>query len=214
MSTKKTSEFFNSYAQEFNAIYGTKNTFLNNQINKIFRKSMKLRFENTIKGCFPIEGKRVLDIGCGPGHYGITLAKKGAKHITGIDFAKSMIGIAEKQAINDGVISKCSFVLGDFMTLEFEEKFDYSIIMGFMDYIKEPTKVIEKTLSITQSRAFFSFPANSGILAWQRKLRYKKRCDLYLYSARQINELFLGFAFNDIQIEKISRDYFVTVFID
>ena len=118
MISKNTSEFFDSYAQEFNAIYGTKNSFFNNQINRFFRKSMKLRFENSIKGCFPIDGKSVLDIGCGPGHYGITLAKKGAKHITGIDFAKSMIEIAEKQALHEGVKSKCSFVLDDFMTLK------------------------------------------------------------------------------------------------
>ena len=53
--------------------------------------------------------------------------------------------------------------------------FDYSIAMGFLEYIEEPKKVIEKVLSITKLKAFFSFPVDAGMLAWQRKLRYKKK---------------------------------------
>lgn len=64
MLKNKTSEFFNSYAHDFNAIYGN-NTFLNKLINKYFKKSMKLRYLKTIEGCHPLHGKRVIDIGCG-----------------------------------------------------------------------------------------------------------------------------------------------------
>ena len=214
ISKKETSKFFNLYAQEFNAIYGNKNTFLNNIINKLFRKSMKLRYIKTIESCKPIEGKSIIDIGCGPGHYAIALAKKGAKSIFGIDFAKGMIDLAKQNARLADVECKCNFVLDDFLVYPIENKFDYSIVMGFMDYIENPKEVIIKVLSTTKSKAFFSFPRDEGILAWQRKLRYKRRCNLFMYNAEQLHKLFADLSYKKIEVEKISRDFFVTVYME
>ena len=58
--------------------------------------------------------------------------------------------------------------------------------MGFMDYMPDPEKVVAKVLSLTRSKAFFSFPVAGGILGWQRQMRYKKRCDLFLYTEEQL----------------------------
>ena len=68
-------EFFDSYASDFNAIYGNRNTLVNRVVNRYLRSSMRIRFEKTIEGCQPIEGRSVVDIGTGPGHYAIMLAK-------------------------------------------------------------------------------------------------------------------------------------------
>lgn len=213
MLKRSTSVFFDSYARGFNAIYGNKNNLLNNFINNIFRKSMKIRFIKVIEGCEPVEGKSVMDIGCGPGHIGISLAKNGAGYVFGIDFASGMINLAKENAKLAGVEQRCEFILGDFMQTNIENKFDYSIVMGVMDYIAEPAEFIEKVLSVTMSKAFFSFPADGGILAWQRKLRYEKRCDLFMYSAEELKKLFSDIGNMKIEIEKINRDFFVTVFL-
>jgi 2-polyprenyl-3-methyl-5-hydroxy-6-metoxy-1,4-benzoquinol methylase len=67
------SDFFDSYAHDFNAIYGNRNTFLNRLLNGWLRRSMRLRYEMTLQSCDPLEGKSVLDVGCGPGHYAVAL---------------------------------------------------------------------------------------------------------------------------------------------
>ena len=211
MPQTNTAQFFDSYAEDFNAIYGTKNTIFNNIINKLFRKSMKLRFEKTIEECSQIEGKSVIDIGCGPGHYGITLAKIGAGSVFGIDFSQSMIDIAVKNAGKAGVQEKCTFIVDDFLTFETDNTFDYAIVMGFMDYTAEPDKAIEKVLSLTREKALFSFPVDGGILALQRKIRYKKKCDLYMYKYEVIQKIFKSAPCKDFDIQKISRDFFVSV---
>jgi 2-polyprenyl-3-methyl-5-hydroxy-6-metoxy-1,4-benzoquinol methylase len=213
MPKRNVAEFFDSYAQDFNAIYGNKNTVVNNIINKLFRKSMRERYLKTIAGCDPIEGRSIIDIGCGPGHYAVSLASGGAGHVCGIDFAESMIELSEKNAERAGVSSSCSFILGNFMTFETERMYDYSIVMGFMDYVEDPKALIDKVISITVSKAFFSFPSDSGLLAWQRKIRYKKRCDLFMYNASSLYELFSPVQCKNVLIEKISRDYFTTVII-
>ena len=211
MASKEVAEFFDSYSDQFNAIYGNKNSLFNGSVNRFFRKSMRLRFEYTLRGCQPIEGKSVVDIGCGPGHYAVRLAKMGAGSTLGLDFAPGMIEIANENAARASVESRCQFVYGDFLSYPFDRMFDYALVMGFMDYVEQPAKVIEKVLAVTKGKAFFSFPADGGILAWQRRQRYKNRCKLFLYTAEELRRMFAETECRGFEIQKISRDFFVTV---
>jgi len=205
-------DFFDSYAEDFDAIYGTKKSVWQKAINMLFRKSMRLRFERVMSKVSIGINTSVLDIGCGPGHYSIQLARMGAGKVLGIDVAPSMISLAKKYAEFAGVSANCIFEEGDFYKYPFSEKFDYTIVMGVMDYISEPLDFISRVSSLTQVQAFFSFPKDGGFLAWQRKLRYKSRCDLYLYDENKIARLFDEQKL-DYELERISRDYFVTLFI-
>lgn len=205
-----TSKFFDSYAHDFNAIYGNSNALSSRLINRFFRKSMRLRYEMCLAGCEPIAGKTVLDIGCGPGHYSVALAKAGAAEVEGVDFAPNMIGISQHEAEKAGVADRCHFRVCDFLAEPMPKKYDYTIVMGFMDYVQDPRPLIEKVLSATRCRAFFSFPRSGGLLAWQRKRRYQSRCPLYLYSMSELQELFAGLPVKNVEIEPISRDCFVT----
>src|ERR1035441_7340867 len=99
MSTDRTQVFFHRYANDFDAIYSNRGGLLNGILNGMFRKSMKLRYLKTIEGCQPIQGKTALDVGCGPGHYAITLAQRGAARVLGIDFAEGMLHIAAERGM-------------------------------------------------------------------------------------------------------------------
>jgi hypothetical protein len=85
--------------------------------------------------------------------------------------------------------------------------------MGFMDYIEQPRALIEKVLQVCKGKAFFSFPNDKGALAWQRRLRYRSRCPLYLYSESQIRGLVAGLPITSSSVEQIDRDYFVTLVV-
>jgi len=211
MEATQTAKFFDSYAKDFNAIYGNENTLVNAVVNRLFRKSMVVRYERTLAGCTPIAGKSVIDIGCGPGHYSVALASAGAGRVLGVDFAPGMIDIARQRAARAGVTDRCSFELGDFLNVSGDEKFDYAIVMGFMDYIEKPGELVEKVMRVCRGKAFFSFPADGGPLAWQRRLRYRNRCPLYLYSEPQIRQLVSGVGARSSSVEMISRDFFVTL---
>ncbi|MGO9520264.1 MAG: class I SAM-dependent methyltransferase [Candidatus Korobacteraceae bacterium] len=211
MSLDRTQAFFHQYANDFDAIYGNQNGPFNSVINHLFRKSMRLRFEKSIGGCNPIEGKSVLDVGCGPGHYAITLAQRGAARVVGIDFADGMLQLASEHAKKVGVGDRCKFMVADFYTYAPQDIFDYVIVMGFMDYMPDAEKVVAKVLSLTKDKAFFSFPVAGGFLGWQRALRYKKRCDLFLYSEEQLQQIFSRFPEATATIEPAARDYFVTL---
>lgn len=208
--TERTADFFDRYAADFDAIYGNSNDGFEHLVNRLFRRSMLVRYQRTLEQCRPIEGCSVIDIGCGPGHYSIALARAGAARVLGLDFAPGMLKIAGEAAEAAAVAQRCSFALGDFLTYPIAEKFDYAVVMGFMDYVAEARPVIDRVLSIVRRRGFFSFPMSGGLLAWQRKLRYRNRCDLFLYREEDIRGLLssTGAAF---EIEPIGRDFFVTV---
>jgi SAM-dependent methyltransferase len=207
--SERTADFFDRYAVDFNAIYGNSNRAFEGLVNRLFRRAMLVRYEKTLAGCRPIKGLSVIDIGCGPGHYSVALARAGAAHVLGLDFAPRMLTIAAASAQAAGVAQHCSFVRGDFLTHPLPDQFDYAILMGFMDYVADARAAVERALAVVRHRAFFSFPKAGGPLAWQRQLRYRNRCDLYLYREEQIRALFsaAGAAF---AIEPIGRDFFVT----
>jgi ubiquinone/menaquinone biosynthesis C-methylase UbiE len=208
----RTSEFFQAYARDFDAIYGTRNTWLNRLINTWWRRSMKLRYEKTLAGCMPLAGKRVLDVGCGPGHYAVALAQRGAGYVLGLDFAPEMLELARARAGQTGVADRCHFESADFLSYPLTETFDYAVVMGFMDYVEEPGAVIAKVLRATKAKAFFSFPAAGGFLAWQRRLRYQRRCELFLYSEADLRKLFSETNAR-WTLQRLARDYFVTVYL-
>ncbi len=209
-TNNQTGRFFDSYAKEFDAVFANRGSIFTRVTNHFFRQSPRLRYAKTLDGCKPIEGKTVLDVGCGPGHYGAMLARMGAGKVVGIDFSCEMIRLAEANARRASVEKRCKFVQADFSDWRPEEKFDYAIAQGFMDYVPDAKAAVEKILSLTQSKAFFSFPKDDGFLAWQRKLRYKNKCDLFLYNRDQLEKFFCPWR-DRTKIEPISRDFFVTV---
>jgi 2-polyprenyl-3-methyl-5-hydroxy-6-metoxy-1,4-benzoquinol methylase len=212
MTQTETALFFDTYSAQFDAIYGNRNSVINTVLNRLFRKSMKVRYLKSLQGCEPVKGRTVLDVGCGPGHYAVSLAKREARAVVGLDFAERMIQLGRRHAEVAGVREKCEFIQADFLDHSFHERFDYCILMGFMDYISQPEKVIQKTYALTKERAFFSFPIGGTFLAWQRQLRYRNRCPLFLYRSEDVRTLFAESSFPRFDIEPIHRDFFVTAY--
>ena len=215
MAYKKTAgRFFDSYAREFDSVFTGRGSVFQRAVNKWFRKSTRLRYLKTLENCRPVEGKTVIDIGCGPGYYAVALAKQGARRVLGIDVSPAMIALAKEHAKSAGVETVCEFIAVDFLAYPLAEKFDYAVAQGFMDYVARPEEVIDKILSVTKGKAFFSFPKDGGFLAWQRKIRYKWKCDLFMYKRNQLDVLFSGRNGKKVEIEPISRDFFVTVHLE
>ena len=207
---KENKSFWDSYASEFDAIYGTKNSWINNAINKMFRGSMKIRFEKTMQ-IIPEQDVSIIDIGCGPGHYCFSLEQAGNRKILGIDFSERMIEIAKDHVKNSGGTNDLKFEVVNFLEYEPGKKFDYSIMMGFIEYFEHPELIIKRALAITNRTIMISFPVAGGFLAFQRKLRYKRRCFLRLYSQEDIRRLMELLNISSYAIEKIGRDFFVTI---
>jgi 2-polyprenyl-3-methyl-5-hydroxy-6-metoxy-1,4-benzoquinol methylase len=204
--------FWDRYSAKFNSIYGTRNDLFHSFINTCFRRSMKLRFDRTLNS-IPGTAESVLDIGCGPGHYCIALSGKKIPVVLGIDSSKEMIDLAKKNAERTGLGHRLEFRVCDFLQFPAGTMYDYSILMGFVEYFEDTAGILRKAIQHTRKQVFISFPAAGGALAFQRKLRYRNRCFLKFFTREEILDLLATLPIASHGIERISRDYFVTMTI-
>lgn len=80
----------------------------------------------------PLEGKAVLDVGCGTGGTTVELARRGARPVLGVDLSERMLAVARQRAV-DGV----SFEAADVTTIDgrFDAVFSRFGVMFFDDPI-------------------------------------------------------------------------------
>lgn len=206
-----TRRYFDRNALGFDSRYNAKRDFLNEFIDRTFRKSMYLRYSWALRILSNgVVGRTVLDVGCGSGRYCVALAKAGAERVVGVDISPRMLEVAAGHAKSAGVVERCDFVLGDFLAVELTERFDFSIAMGFYDYLKEPKAHVRKLAMLTREQSLMSFPVRWHWLTPQRKLRYLCRgVPLSFYTRREIVETLSESGLVVSRMERLGRDYVV-----
>lgn len=77
---------------------------------------------------FQINGKKILDIGCGFGDFSQYLSSLGyAYEYCGIDIVENLIHEAEKRHPQN------KFILGDFLEYDFQDTFDFAVASGIFN---------------------------------------------------------------------------------
>ena len=203
--------FFDGQAGHFPEVDDASAGLLRRGANAVFRRSLRLRFERVLEKCRPLDGRSVLDVGCGSGTYAIRLASLGARRVVGIDLAPGMIDLARMRAADNGVSDRCEFHSVDFLAYQPSETFDFVVAMGVMDYVADAAPFAARVLQSTGKAAFLSFPKSGGILAWQRRLRYRRKCPLFMHSRAELERLMDAVAPARFEIEPVARDWFVTI---
>ncbi len=118
-----------------------------------------------------VNGKHILEIGCGDGGNAILMALKGA-HVSAIDISPRAIEIAKKKAILHGVQDRTEFQCLPFELYSAPVKFD--IIIGFA-VLHHLLPVLEEVLRQIQAfggpetRYIFNEPISMA--RWMRRLR-------------------------------------------
>ena len=143
--TTQVKDFFHSYADGFDAIYGhnDERSSFGRWVDKNFRKAMFLRFEQTLKNTARPEIQSILDVGCGPGRYVIEFLLQG-KDVLGLDLASGMVDLAKKEVAKIKHNGKIDFVVSDYMDYQPKRKYDAAVLMGFFDYIEKPLPLLAK----------------------------------------------------------------------
>jgi 2-polyprenyl-3-methyl-5-hydroxy-6-metoxy-1,4-benzoquinol methylase len=88
-----------------------------------------------------VEGKKVLDVGCGSGLLSKTLLDKGY-NVTAIDNDSKAIEIAKKKGINGFV--------ADINTCQIQEKFDCIILGDVLEHIEDDKSTIKKAYEMLE----------------------------------------------------------------
>ncbi len=81
-----------------------------------------------------LNGKTVLDLGCGYGHNCVDFVNKGANRVVGIDISEKMLAVAEKESANDKIEYR-NMSMTDIGKLD--EKFDFIYSSLAFHYVKD-----------------------------------------------------------------------------
>ncbi len=201
--------YFDGAAERFDLIYTEDKNLSQRMVDRLFRGVIHHRFRLAIELCGNLDGKKVLDVGCGSGRYSIEFARRGAE-VVGLDFAQGMIDLARQTAEADGVGDRCSFEQADFLTWSEPQKFDICLGIGFFDYIDEPGTFLEKMRGIVRERAIFSFPIRWTLRSPTRWMRLKMNdCPVYFYDEAAVMRLLRESGWSSLTVHHLSRDYLI-----
>ena len=81
-------------------------------------------------------GMSVLDIGCGWGGMGLTLARDHGAQVTGVTLSTEQQRVAERRAAGEGLSDRASFQLRDYR--EVTERFDRVVSVGMFEHVGVP----------------------------------------------------------------------------
>lgn len=210
--TQQVRDYFDKIAVDFDSIYSSEKGIFQTVLDAVFRKTMKQRFSLVFQKSGDVQGKRILDVGCGSGQYCMEFARRGAGEVVGIDLSENMLELAENYADQYSLESICQFVCADFLTYEFKKAFDIAVAIGLFDYIKEPVSTLSKLREVSGEYIMASFPMRWDVRTPIRKIRLTlKRCHVYFYTEKRIEELLNRSGFDKYEITKLDRDYFVLI---
>jgi SAM-dependent methyltransferase len=100
-----------------------------------------------------VEGKVVLDFGCGPGAEVKDMALLGAKRVVGLDISRKWLQVAQKEAEKAGVAAKCEFVTSVVNPV------DVIVSLDSFEHFADPDEALRKMYSLLEPGgcAFISF---------------------------------------------------------
>jgi len=183
-------QFFDSYSDRFDQVYRRDNS-LNARFDRVLRRSIYERFDYVMGAAKEMGEVSVLDVGCGSGRYAVALARAGAHKVVGVDFAPSMVEMANTLARETDVADRVHIFAADFLQAPLDEKFDLSIAMGYFDYTMDPLAHLKRMAEHTTKRLIASFPSWSLFRSPQRRLRYRvlHHSPVYFYREADVRRL-------------------------
>lgn len=96
-----------------------------------------------------IQGKDVLDFGCGKGEFVLAMARVGAARSFGLDIQDSF-DWARRQAEAEGLTAQVELILGDSQILP-DESFDCVISHDAFEHFENPERIYREMVRITRS---------------------------------------------------------------
>ncbi|MCX5592749.1 bifunctional 2-polyprenyl-6-hydroxyphenol methylase/3-demethylubiquinol 3-O-methyltransferase UbiG [Alcaligenes endophyticus] len=103
-----------------------------------------------------LQGKKVLDIGCGGGILSESMAHAGAD-VTGIDLAERSLKIARLHSLESGVQVNYQLISAEHMAAEHAEQFDVVTCMEMLEHVPDPGSIVRACAQLVKPGGWVFF---------------------------------------------------------
>jgi magnesium-protoporphyrin O-methyltransferase len=125
------------------------------------------RMRDGLLGWLPdrLDGRRVLDAGCGTGAFAVEAARRGA-HVVAIDLSPTLVDLARERTPKDLGLGRIDFISGDMLDPKLGE-FDHVVAMDSLIHYRphDAMPVLAGLASRTRHSILFTFAPRTPTLA-------------------------------------------------
>jgi SAM-dependent methyltransferase len=110
-----------------------------------------------------LEGRSLLDVGCGAGDLALAALERGATRVTGIDLGTGAIATARALAEERGLVDRARFEVGDGSTASLPRA-DVVVLNRVVCCYRDATALVDNALSVAGYVLALSAPADRGFV--------------------------------------------------
>jgi len=105
----------------------------------------------------PLQGREVLDVGCGGGILAEAMAAKGAR-VTGIDMGEAPLEVARLHLLESGLQVRYERIAVERLAAEMPQHFDVVTCMEMLEHVPDPASVVQACAALVKpgGHVFFS----------------------------------------------------------
>ncbi len=180
-------------------------------------------FMDAIAAC-GLEGRTVLDVGCGVGDLMLGLLARGARRGTGVDLGPGAVRYARELAASRGLADRATFVVGDGADVPLEPA-DIVVLNRVLCCYPNVGALIANTTGAARAVFAFTVPLDTGIagllnrfLLWSAnhwyRLRHKKYRGfrVHLHDLAAVDRKVGAAGFERIRAERVRLSWRLAVF--
>jgi 2-polyprenyl-6-hydroxyphenyl methylase / 3-demethylubiquinone-9 3-methyltransferase len=108
-----------------------------------------LRLAYIAERCGGLQGKSVLDVGCGGGILAEAMAAQGAR-VTGIDLSDKALGVARLHQLESGAAVAYRLIGAETLAMEAAGAYDIVTCMELLEHVPEPASTIAACAQLTR----------------------------------------------------------------
>jgi 2-polyprenyl-3-methyl-5-hydroxy-6-metoxy-1,4-benzoquinol methylase len=206
--SRRAKRYFDRLAPEYNRAFERLGGIVNRfPRGRTFARRMEV-LDGVLRG-LELEGKTVLDLGCGSGQVSLLAASFGAR-VHGIDIAPRMLDLARESARDAGVDDRVEFEEGDVLTASLPQA-DVTLLVGVVEYYRDYEELIGRAARATRetlvvahtTRVLYRMALRRIMFALQRASVHFHRADDLVRAAENA-----GF-----RVEREEREHAFTVLV-
>lgn len=116
-----------------------------------------LRLTYISTNCGGLEGKRVIDVGCGGGILAESMAAQGGQ-VTGIDMGEAPLSVAKLHGLESGITVDYQRISAEAMAIEHAGQYDVVTCMEMLEHVPDPASTIAACAQLVKpgGTVFFS----------------------------------------------------------